>query len=282
MLAGSGDGDRDVEIRGDGFAGEPYLLVGRNPAGVHGGARGANRATEQVGQFFQLGEGFGSAKTAPAGHDYPGILQLDPYRLFLDNVDDAGFGIGRIDVHRERDHIPGPCGIGIEGFVGLGTQRGDLRRLGAADHRNGAATIDGAICQQATGAGIDGHFEAVLGETHSQAECQPGRQLASLVVAGDQDDPRVAFVGYGLHRSDVMIWMVFGQCGICHRQHLVGAVGDGLLGSVGNVGAQQCDGEFLAQAVGQGAAGGKQFLRGRSQLSLGGVPENQDSGSVCH
>ena len=76
--------------------------------------------------------------------------------------------------------------------------------------------------------------------------------------------------------------MVFGQCGICHRQRFVGAVGDGLLGRVGKVGAQQCDGEFLAQAVGQGAAGGKQFLRGRSQLSLGGVPENQDSGSVCH
>ena len=191
MLAGAGNGHGDVQVGRDRLAGQTHLVVGGNPAGVHGGARRSHGSAQQAGQLFQLGEGLGSAEAAPAGHDDPGVLQLDALGLFLHHIDHAGLRGGGIDIHGECHHLSAATGVSIQGFVGLGPESSDLRRLGAAHHGDGAAAIHRAVGQQATGFGIGGHFQTVLCQSYAQAERQARSQFAALVVSCNENDARV-------------------------------------------------------------------------------------------
>ena len=65
--------------------------------------------------------------------------------------------------------------------------------------------------------------------------------------------------------------MIIAQRGIGYGVGSVGPMGNGLLRRIGQVGSDQSDGKFLAESVGQCAAGGKQFLGGGAQFAGHGV-----------
>ena len=282
MLAGAGDGDGDVEVGRDGLAGQPHLVIRRHPAGVDGGAGCAHGAAQQVRQLLQLGERLRAAQTAPAGHHNARILQFDALGILFNGVHDAGAGGGRVDFHRESDDLPGTAGVGVQRLVSLGADGGNLRSAVATDHGDGAAAVHRAVGQQAAGAGVRRHFQAVLRQADAQPERQAGRQFPALVVAGNQDDAGIDLAGNRLHRQQVQVGVVVGQGRVGDGVGGVGPAGDGLLGRGADVSAQQCNGQGLAESVGQRAAGGEQFRPGGAELASADGVKNEDSGGVWH
>src|SRR5690606_25481444 len=68
VLDGTGDARGDVELRGDRLAGLADLEGVRHPARVDGGAGGADRRTERVGEALDRGE-VATGATATGDHD---------------------------------------------------------------------------------------------------------------------------------------------------------------------------------------------------------------------
>jgi len=74
VLVGAADAGGDVQLGGHHLAGLADLQVVGDPAGVHGGARGAHRAAQLVGQLLhRLEVALGAAA---AGDDHAGLGQL--------------------------------------------------------------------------------------------------------------------------------------------------------------------------------------------------------------
>src|SRR5690606_33798227 len=69
VLNGTGDADRDVQLRSDDLAGLTDLHVVRHEAGVDGGTRGADGGTQLVGQGVQVLEVVTVAHATAAGYD---------------------------------------------------------------------------------------------------------------------------------------------------------------------------------------------------------------------
>ena len=134
-----------------------------------------------------------------------------------------------------------------------------------------AASIHRSVGQQLAGTGVGGHFQAILRQAHTQAEGQTGSELPAFIVASDEDDVGLHFACQDLHRREIQVWVIIAQRGIGYGVGAVGPMSNSLLRHVSHVSADQSDGKFLAESVGQCAAGGEQFLGGRAQFAGHGV-----------
>ena len=106
VLDGSGDADRDVERRADRLPGLSDLVAVRDPAGVDGRARGADRAAERFGEIVQNArERLGTAHAATAGNDDRGLLDAELGGRFLNVVLD-GHHV-RLAARRKRHDLAG-------------------------------------------------------------------------------------------------------------------------------------------------------------------------------
>ena len=87
----------DVELRRDDLAGLADLVVVRHEAGIDGGARGAERGTELVGERFeQRVVVLAAAQAAAAGNDDLGGAEFGAFRLGQFAADQVGLGsVGR-------------------------------------------------------------------------------------------------------------------------------------------------------------------------------------------
>src|SRR5690606_28086100 len=114
VLDGTGDADRDIQLRRDDLAGLADLHVVGHEAGIDGSARSAYRGAKLVGQRVQVLEVVAVAHAAAAGNDDLGSGQFGAIRLgqlFADEGGDAlvagtgdlldgsgtAFGIDRIE-----------------------------------------------------------------------------------------------------------------------------------------------------------------------------------------
>ena len=282
MLARAGDGHGDVEVGGDGLAGQAHLVAGRHPARVHCRAGGAHRAAQQLGQFFQLGKGFRAAQAAAARHYDAGVFQFDAFGFFLDHLNDPAADQGVVQVNREGYYLARPGGVGFRGGVNLGPHRRHLGGLVATDDGHGVAAIDRAVGEELARGSVCRNFQAVLGQADAQPEGQPGGNFAAHVGAGDEDDGRVGFLAEGFGGGQVQFHLELGQGRVGYGINLVGAQGDGGLSQAVHRVAKNSDGQFLAQVVGHLAAGSQNFLGGKTQLVSLGFSDNQDTVSLRH
>ena len=122
VLDGPGDARRDVQLRRDGLAGLADLELVRVPAGVGGGAGGADGRAERVGQLLDDRELLGRAD-APATGDHDRRLGELRARalLLLDPLHDPGAlgGVG----HGEGDALLGARARGGLDGSGVGAHR---------------------------------------------------------------------------------------------------------------------------------------------------------------
>src|SRR3990170_2940915 len=89
VLARAGDAEGEVHVRAHHLPGEADLPLGRRPAGIDRRERRPDRAAEQVGELFELREGFGRAEPGPAGDDDRRLFErgLLAGRLRADELD---------------------------------------------------------------------------------------------------------------------------------------------------------------------------------------------------
>src|SRR5690606_7874220 len=175
VLDGTGDAQRDVQLRGHRGAGLTDLELVRVVAGVDGGPGGTDGATQRVGEFLDHDELLGRADTTTAGDDHGGATQV-------------GAVTGGLQVHGlDRGHRGGLTdgqGGHRRGFHGGGGALDGVRADGDGRHSLVHA-VTGGVCATEDRVGGDRATLAALDvdDVHQHAGVQPHGQTTGDLTA---------------------------------------------------------------------------------------------------
>ena len=199
-------------------------------------ARGADLATEQVGELAQQGELVGVRDAGSAGHDDRGVLELDrgrggPARLRTSRAKSAGSNsgvtgsttpvrsaIGDRHAHHalaDRRHL-GP-GVRID-------DRGDEVAAEGRPDLVQQVLVRPVLALDVVVADLE--IRAVGGEPAAQGARDARREVAAVGRAADEEDLRLPPAGLGDRDPGVRQGAVLGQLGMIRQQDAVGAVAD--------------------------------------------------------
>ena len=251
VLGGAGDAHGDVEVGGHHLAREPHLGRDRIPAQVAGGARGAHRPAQQLGQLLQQLESLWPSQPPSARDDDAGVLQPHPFRLLLDPPQDAGTHGRGVQAHLHLLHLPLARLVALQGLLRLGPQ-GD-------DHRRGVEGVAGVGVAAVAGAGDEDapvphrHLDGVHGHGGAQAGGQPRRQVAPDDGLPEEHRRRPPLLHQAGQHRHAGIGLAVLQQGVVGQEHHVGPLGDGVAGLAVQPRAQDGAEHLPAQGVGQAA-----------------------------
>src|SRR5574344_790571 len=100
VLDGTGDTERDIDLRMNGLAGLTDLMVGGEPAGVNGNTGAADNAAENVGEFFrQLDAAFDVlGDTTTDGNDEVSANEVNELLGSLDDLNDLSLHVSSFEL----------------------------------------------------------------------------------------------------------------------------------------------------------------------------------------
>ena len=188
MLDGAGHAARDVEGRRHDLARLPHLMLVADPAGVHRGARCAQRGAQLGAQRAQHGPALGPLDSAPAGHDLVGLGHVDLAGLGRLDLHDFGSNLQRPEV--EAHDFTRAWSFGLRGRKHVGARRRDLDRGGrrGGDQDPRLARVHGALARDAAVRDVERHH--VREHRHAAARREPRRHVPAHRRRRSEDDGR--------------------------------------------------------------------------------------------
>ena len=180
MLDGTGDTQRDVQLRRHGLTGLTHLELTRVVPGVHRGTRGTDSGTQRIGELLDDAELLGATDTTTAGHDDAGLGELrtvsTDHRLTRGHL---GGVLGR------RGHLNGNLLARTGGRRGLDGTRthGDDRGVAVGLSLDGERATEDRV----QGLAALTHLDDIGQQARAQACGQASGHLLALGGRGDQD-----------------------------------------------------------------------------------------------
>ena len=225
VLAGAGDADGDIQVRGYRLAGEADLMRVVQPAGVASRAGRAKRAVQDAGKLLELVERIGPAQASAAADNDGGVFQPYALGLLLDCVQYLDLHVRGVDARAEALNVAGAARIGSQGLDGSRPHGEHLRIAGAEqDLRDGVSAV------HRPGGAHTVAFHPCVGAVLRDRGVQPVRQARAEVTAGvrlaNQNDVRAGVPAELVDRGHRRVQSRPGQVRVLDQKDFVGSVGN--------------------------------------------------------